>query len=81
MSSTGCQHQHLVLLPSSSRKLRCRHCHLTIDAGELESDFCPECYEREGVRRRDFEAAPDPSEGRVRYRCEDCGAIITIDGS
>ena len=51
----SCTHQRLVLLKPPGQKLRCRYCHLTIDKAELTKDFCPECYDGDGVRRRDFE--------------------------
>jgi len=70
----SCKHHHLVLLPHSTQRMRCRHCHLTIKADELEGDYCPECYERSGLRRHDFELIE--TEMSTRYRCEACHAII-----
>jgi len=74
---TVCLHRNLVLLPAASRRIRCRHCHLTIDPEELGDNHCPECYEVYGVKRSDFEPLKDEPAAIVRYRCEDCG--ITID--
>ena len=72
-----CRHQNLVLIGSQGTKMRCRHCHLSIDAEELGDGFCPECYESQGVKRRDFEAVEPEDGGTARYCCEKCGAIIT----
>ena len=71
---TACKHKHLVLVPASAPRLRCRRCHLTLKADELVAGCCPECYERSGRRSKDFETLlPDE---KIRYRCEACGAII-----
>ena len=72
-----CRHQNLVLIAPKGTKMRCRHCHLSIDEEELADGFCPECYETRGVKRRDFEAVEPEDDGTVRYSCEKCGAIIT----
>ena len=61
------------------KKVRCRHCHLTIDEKELGSGCCPECQEAYGVRRRDFEEVKIKDEDAVVYRCEDCGTLITVE--
>lgn len=61
-------------MPEQGRRMRCRRCHLTIDADELEGGYCPECYEVDGVRHTDFEVLESPQ--RTRYRCEQCGAVI-----
>ncbi len=71
---TRCRHHHLALLPEKSRRLRCRRCHLTIDADELQGGFCPECYEANGTRHNDFEVLVSPQ--GTQYRCEQCGAVI-----
>ena len=76
---TTCRHNKLVLLEKQAKKIRCRHCHLTIDEKELGSGYCPECQEVYGVRRRDFEEVKTKDEGAVVYRCEDCGTLITIE--
>ena len=73
---TSCQHRHLILLPPSTRRVRCRHCHLTIRADEIQGDPCPECLQETGVRRYDFEPVPEEKDPVVRYRCEDCGVIV-----
>ena len=74
---THCSHKSLILLAPQGKKLRCRHCHLTIDEAELEDGHCPECYQVSGVKRRDFEQLESEDNGVVRYSCEKCGAIIT----
>jgi hypothetical protein len=72
-----CKHSKLVLLASPAKKIRCRHCHLTMDEKDLSGDYCPECYEVEGVRRREFETVENKVDDKTRYACETCGAIIT----
>lgn len=76
MSASDCRHQELVLLPQPEIRLRCRHCHLTIGQEELAEGHCPECYETYGLKRRDFEPLEPEGDGKVRYCCEKCGAII-----
>ena len=71
-----CNHQSLVLLIPQDKKLRCRHCDLTIDEQELADGYCPECYEVYGVKRRDFEQLEPQDNGKARYKCEECGIII-----
>jgi predicted RNA-binding Zn-ribbon protein involved in translation (DUF1610 family) len=56
--------------------MRCRHCHLTIDGTELADSYCPECFERSGKRRYEFEELATDDSATVTYRCEDCGAIV-----
>ena len=73
---TSCKHNRLLLLAEKKSRLRCRHCHLTISAAELGGGHCPECYERDGSKRHDFDETAETETGSVRYRCEDCGAII-----
>jgi len=73
---TVSSHKSLVLLSASKERLRCRHCHLTIDPKEMDDDYCPECYEVHGKKRCDFETIADKRAGMVRYRCEDCGIFI-----
>jgi phage terminase large subunit GpA-like protein len=72
----SCKHRHLVLLPNEGRRLRCRHCHLTIKEDELDTGYCPECFERCGKRHEDFEVVETASDQKIRYRCEACHAII-----
>ena len=75
---TSCVHHNLVLLPVKGTRLRCRHCHLTIDPEELGDNHCPECYEVHGEKRNDFEAVEEVEKTIARYRCEDCGVMIEI---
>jgi hypothetical protein len=70
-----CLHRNLLLLPAPAPRRRCRHCHLTIREDELDGGFCPECYERSGRRRYDFETL-DGEDGGARYRCEECGILV-----
>jgi hypothetical protein len=71
----SCPHGTLELLPERKTTLRCRHCHLTISGEELGDGFCPECFERSGTKRYEFEHWATEG-GGARYRCEECGAII-----
>ena len=75
---TPCRHTRLSLVMKGGKKLRCTHCHLTIDEEELADGHCPECWEVDGVRRRDFEEVQQKDDDKVQYRCEDCGALIEI---
>ncbi|MBW1897068.1 MAG: hypothetical protein JRI47_08410 [Deltaproteobacteria bacterium] len=76
---TSCRHQELVLLKKEGKKLRCRHCHLTIGEEELGEGYCPECREVHGERRRDFEEVASEDDDSIEYRCEGCGALIKVD--
>jgi len=67
----------LVLLSPPNQKLRCRHCDLVIDAYELADGHCPECYEVSGMKRREFEPLKPDHDIKIRYSCEQCGAIIS----
>ena len=73
-----CPHLNLMLLEMPAPRLRCRHCHLTIGAEELNGGPCPECYETDGRRRYHFETLK-PRDAGVRYRCEDCGILIVAE--
>lgn len=73
---TACNHKNLVLLPGAKRRLKCRYCHLTLMPDEREGGYCPECYETSGQKHYDFETIETPEGGKIRYRCEDCNAII-----
>ncbi|MGH7796458.1 MAG: hypothetical protein ACREQ2_16440 [Candidatus Binatia bacterium] len=73
---TACQHTTLELLPSRKRTLRCRRCHLTLDAEELGDNPCPECFESSGKRNYDFEEMESANDGAATYRCEECGVIV-----
>ena len=75
---TSCSHTALELLLVRKRTMRCRHCHLTIDSEELGNSCCPECLERSGKRRYEFEELEMINDGAATYRCEECGAIVKI---
>ena len=74
-----CRHQNLVLVKQDRNKLRCTHCYLTINEDELDSDFCPECWEAEGIKRRDFEKVEQSDTDIDTYRCERCGMEIKTE--
>lgn len=74
---TSCLHTMLELLPAAKSRLRCRRCHLTLDRDELTDRYCPECFDHDGARCYEFEELPEPENGAARYRCEDCGIVIT----
>jgi hypothetical protein len=71
---THCNHPTLELLPERKRTLRCRHCHLTLDAEDLGDGYCPECFETSGKKQYEFDEME--AKGVASYRCEECGAII-----
>jgi rubrerythrin len=73
---SDCRHQRLVLLEADGTKLRCRHCHLTIEEDELHQGSCPECLHVKGIRRSDFDRVEPEGKGETRYACEDCGTIV-----
>jgi hypothetical protein len=52
---------------------------LTIKADELEGDCCPECFDAQGAKNYDFEEIVEEDSGLVRYSCEECGEIITVE--
>ena len=72
----SCHHTTLELLPQPKSRLRCRQCHLTIDREELVEGYCPECFEISGSKQYEFEEMESAGQGFVRYRCDQCGAII-----
>jgi rubrerythrin len=72
---SSCNHTTLELLQSRKRTLRCRQCHLTLDAAELGDNHCPECFETSGKRHYEFEQVETVS-GGATYRCEECGVIV-----
>ncbi len=76
---TSCKHISLVLLPGQKNRLRCRHCHLTIEKNELGDSYCPECFEIHREKRYDFEEHQALERERTRYKCEECGVIINCD--
>jgi hypothetical protein len=51
---------------------------LTIDSEELGNSCCPECLERSGKQRYEFDELEMMNDGVATYRCEDCGAIVKI---
>jgi len=73
---TTCKHLTLELLPERKSTLRCRRCHLTIAAEELGDSYCPECFDRGSAKNYEFETVANSAVNVVRYRCEECGAII-----
>ena len=75
----SCSHANLVQLPEKEKRMKCRHCHLTIKAEDLKQGYCPECFDRTGNKRYDFEAVEPKKSAVTRYRCEDCGIIIESD--
>lgn len=72
----SCRHHNLVLFKENKNKVRCTHCHLTINREELDTDFCPECWETDSIKRRDFEKVEEKRGDVDIYRCEDCGVEI-----
>jgi predicted RNA-binding Zn-ribbon protein involved in translation (DUF1610 family) len=74
---TECKHAALELLPERKGKVRCQRCNLTISPEDLGDGFCPECFDSAGVKHYNFEPVLNAAETAVRYRCEECGAIIT----
>lgn len=71
-----CNHSTLELLPGKKSRVRCRHCHLIIEADELGDGCCPECFEADGRKRYEFEELPETDNDIARYRCADCGIIV-----
>ena len=72
----SCKHNVLTLLSNNSKRLKCRHCHLTIKPDELKEGYCPECFEAYGKKRYDFEEIDLETDNITQYRCEECHAII-----
>jgi transposase len=58
--------------------LRKNHCHLTIAAADLAGWYCPECFATTHTKRYDFDEVRLVDSGRVSYRCEACGSLITV---
>lgn len=73
---SACQHITLELLPSRKPRLRCRRCHLTLEAQDLGDGPCPECLESAGTRNYDFEEVRSADHGMATYRCEQCGVLV-----
>jgi Zn finger protein HypA/HybF involved in hydrogenase expression len=74
---TSCRHATLELLVERKATMRCRRCHLTLAAEELGDGYCPECFDSSGTKHRDFEELSHAGSKAVRYRCEECGIVIT----
>jgi hypothetical protein len=73
---TFCKHSTLELIPERKSTVRCKHCHLTLSAEDLGDSYCPECFDRLGAKHYEFESVSAADGKVVRYRCEECGAII-----
>jgi len=77
MDESNCKHLNISLIkPDTKKRLKCRHCHLTISEDEIGKGFCPECFESTGKKNYDFDSIPSQTLGKVRYRCESCHVII-----
>lgn len=74
---TSCRHSTLELLIERKTTMRCRRCHLTMAADELGDGHCPECFESSGTKHFDFEELTHAGRQEARYRCEECGIVIT----
>ena len=73
----SCRHATLELLVERKVTMRCRRCHLTMAAEELGNGHCPECFDSSGTKHRDFEELTHTPSQAARYRCEDCGILIS----
>jgi uncharacterized Zn finger protein len=51
---------------------------LTLDGQELGDNYCPECFDRSGERRYEFDEVERANDGAATYRCEQCGAVVKI---
>ena len=74
---TPCRHATLELLVERKSTMRCRRCHLTMAAEELGDGYCPECFDISGTKHFDFEELAHTGSQGSRYRCEDCGILIS----
>ena len=74
---TPCRHASLELLVERKSTMRCRRCHLTMAAEELGDGYCPECFDSSGTKYFDFEELAHTGSQGSRYRCEDCGIVIS----
>jgi len=63
---TPCRHGTLVLV-TAKKRMRCRHCHLTIAADELADGHCPECFETKRRALFDFDDVTEPGGARLSY--------------
>ncbi len=68
-------------MPQEMIKIRCENCHLTIKKDEIGDGFCPECYEKDGKKRYDFEELVPEKSSEIKYSCEDCGYVVKIMSS
>jgi ABC-type ATPase with predicted acetyltransferase domain len=50
---------------------------LTLTRDDLKDGFCPECFDTAGLKQYEFEELVEEKSGVARYRCENCGVIIT----
>jgi predicted RNA-binding Zn-ribbon protein involved in translation (DUF1610 family) len=73
----SCNHTNLELLPVRKNTVRCRYCDLTLAVEDLQDGFCPECFDVSGTKRYEFDEVKSREEPAARYRCDDCGVIIT----
>ncbi len=71
-----CRHANILIINQNTDRVRCRHCHLTIKAEDLDDGYCPECFSERGIRRSDFEKIVSVDKAPAQYRCEDCGAML-----
>ena len=74
---TDCKHSTLELLAERKSTMRCRRCHLTLAAEDLGDGHCPECFDSSGIKNFDFEELAQTGGSGARYRCEECGIVIT----
>jgi uncharacterized Zn finger protein len=42
----------------------------------LGGSDCPECFDKYGIKRNDFEEMTEEKATAAPYRCEECGAVI-----
>jgi len=73
----SCNHTNLELLPERKNTVRCRYCDLTLAVEDLQDGFCPECFDASGAKRYEFDEVKSREESAARYRCDDCGIIVT----
>jgi hypothetical protein len=51
---------------------------LTLDSEELGDSYCPECFDRSGKRRYEFDEVETVDADVATYRCEECGAVVKM---
>lgn len=71
-----CAHKTLQVLKPPEPRIRCLHCHLTLDRNDLADGCCPECIEVSGRRREAFEEVNAGQTSAPQYRCDECGILI-----